>query len=295
MDKALLAQQKLINYIGEKIDSRFLSIDNYKIHYVTVGRGNPLLFIHGINIGWGQWYKNILDLSKHFTVYAVDLPGSGLSSPTAINSSDLEKLFVEIVEKFILGLKLKPVYLIGHSLGGWVVLKLALRKNVSIKKIVLVDSLGLTTYVPWRYKLLSFSFFARLLALTVMRPTKKNIRSFLTSVVQEKETVDENFIDYFLYAIHTHKIHPFAFINKVSGFFKIRKELILINELSRIKQPTLIIVGEKDPLIKAIDIQKTYNLIPNARLEIFLNTGHVPPIEKSTDFNRFVIEFFSAN
>ena len=268
-----------------------LNIGEHIINYLVAGNGPPLLLIHGINIGWGQWYKNIPELSKYFTVYAIDLPGSGFSSSAGVYSSGLEKLLIKTIEEFILRLKLDPVNLIGHSLGGWVVLKLALRKRINIKKIVLVDSLGFTTYVPWRYKLLSFSFLTRLLMSTVMRPSKNNMRSFLTSVIQEKETVDEIFIDYFLHAIKSHGVHPFIFINKISGFFKVKKELVLIDQLSKIKQPTLIIMGENDPLVRVVDIHKTYILIPNAKLEVFLNTGHVPQFENVVTFNNLVVQF----
>lgn len=287
------AQRKLIETIDAEVESRYLKIDNYNIHYISAGEGEPLLLLHGLNIGWGQWHCNIAELSKHFKVYAIDLPGSGFSTNINYKNLNLEKDFVEITDKFIENLELKNVNLLGHSLGGWVVLKLALQ-NKNIKKIILVDSLGFSDYIPFRHKLVSIYVIVKFLIHTAVKPTKNNIRNFINNVTYEKQNAKEEFVDYFYEAIKYHGNHPFMLMNRLTGFLKIRKELLLIDELSKIKQPTLIIAGEKDKLTKLIHIKENYKLIPNAKLEIFLNTGHTPFVEKIDEFNELVISFIKS-
>lgn len=287
-------QDKIIHLINTPLKSYFLEVNNYKIHYIVAGAGNPLILIHGLNVGWGQWYPNIRELSKHFRVYAIDMPGAGLSSKLPNHKINLEKTFVKVMEDFINSLNLKGVNILGHSLGGWIILKLALRKHVSIKKIILVSPMGLTDYVPWRYKLLSIYIFAKFLSSVVARKSReKDMHNFLTSVLSEKKAVKKEFLDYFFAAIQSHNVHPFMLIHRLTGFLKVKKELVLIDQLSKITQPVFIVVGENDPLVRVVDIRRTHKLIPGAKLEIFLNSGHLPFIENSNSFNKLVINFFN--
>lgn len=287
------AQKKLIKTIKTDVESRFLKINKYNIHYIVCGEGAPLLLLHGLNIGLGQWHSNIAELAKHFKIYAPDLPGSGLSTNVNYDNLNIEMDFVDVIEAFITKLNLKNINLMGHSLGGWIILKLALKSN-NIKKIILVDSLGFSNYVPWKHKLISIYAVAKFLSRTFAKPTKKKVEDFIYSFTYAKQNIKEEFINYFYEAISFHGNHPFMLINRLTRFFKIRKELLLVNELHQIKNPTLIIMGDKDRLIKLKHVEKNYKLIPNAKLEIFLNTGHTPFIEKSDKFNQLVINFLKS-
>ncbi len=289
-------QKKIIKLIGVPIKSHLLTINDYKIHYTVAGEGDPLVLIHGLNIGWGQWHHNIKELSKYFRVYSIDMPGAGLSSSLLSHNIDPEKTFVEIVENFVNSLALKEINLLGHSLGGWTALKLALRNRIRIKKIILVSPMGLTSYVPWKFKPLSIYLFARFLSSVVVRKSsKKSMHDFLTSVICEKNNIKEEFVDYFFTAIQPHKVHPFMLMHRLMGFFRVRKEFVLIDQLSKIVQPVLVVVGKYDPLVRAADIHKTYALIPGAKLEIFLNSGHLPFIENSRDFNTLTVSFLKES
>lgn len=289
------AEEKLVQLIGSGIEIKKIAIGNRHINYAVAGFGPAVLLLHGANIGWGQWYPNISELSRHFTVYALDLPGTGGSGKIASHRLNFERDFLAAVEEFITKCSLSNVHLIGHSLGGWIVLKFALRNKSFINKIVLVSSLGFTDYIPWKHSLLYFRPIALLLAHTVMRPTKEKMRQFLTDVVHDTAVLKQEFVDYFHEAIHREKLsHPFMLINRLVGFLKIAKELVLLEELSQIRHPTLIILGEKDPLIPLAKVSRGVRLIPGARLEIFLNTGHAPFIERSREFNELVINFLRA-
>ena len=288
-------QSTLIGLINVHIESQYIEVNNHRIHYTKSGSGAPLLLIHGLNIGWGQWHNNIGQLSQHFTVYAVDTPGAGLSDRLSDYNIDLENTMVETLEKFISILRLNEVNIVGHSLGGWTALRLVLRKKVRINKIVLVSPMGLTRTVPWRFKPLSIYILAKLISTTIVKKSRKrDMHNFLTSVIYERKGVSDEFVNYFFAAMQPHKVHPFMLIHRLTGFFNIRKELILIDQLSRISRPVLIIVGEQDPIVRAVDIHKTHKLIPNAKLEVFLNTGHLPFMEKKIEFNDLVISFLLA-
>ena len=168
------AEKNLCNIIDAKLAVHSIKIGEFDIHYATAGNGPPLLLIHGLNIGWGNWYANIAALSKYFTVYALDLPGCGLSTKINFYSSHLEKDFVDIVDQFINKLHLKNVSIIGHSFCGWIAMKLVLKNKTDIQKIILVDPIGFSSFISGKQHLISIRPVANFLAKTAMKPTQRS-------------------------------------------------------------------------------------------------------------------------
>src|SRR6266404_4091344 len=58
---------------------KYAIVNGIKIHYVTGGKGEPLLLIHGFGQNWFMWDRIMPALSKHFTIIAPDMPGVGES------------------------------------------------------------------------------------------------------------------------------------------------------------------------------------------------------------------------
>lgn len=291
------AEQKLQNLIPTKSQIKKVSIDSYNINYLEAGAGQPIILIHGLNIGWGEWHQNIAELAKYFKIYALDLPGSGNSTKIDFHNADLEKKFVKIVDKFIIIKKIADAVIIGHSIGGWIALKLATQNKKYLKSVIAVNSLGFSDYMPWRFRILAFYPIALLLSKTVMKPSPKNIKNFVASVMNESSSLKKEFIDYFCESINKEFItHPFLLINNLfASFAKIKKGFILKDSLNRIKCPVFLIASDKDPLIPLKKTEPAFNLIPNFKKIIIPNTGHVPLLEQSEYFNAIVINFIKKH
>lgn len=270
-----------------------IRIGGLDVNYLTAGEGFPIIMIHGATIGWGQWLPNIDRLAQHFKIYALDLPGSGASSAIDFKRADLTRDFVDAVSGFISTKNLVGVHLIGHSFGAWLAVKVA-QKNSSIKKLVLVSPMGFDIYVPWRYKLMSLYPLAFLVSKTAMRPTKKNMKKFLTGVMEKAPAIPEEFVDYFYQNVaHGGTTHPLIFVNRMSGFFKIKKELYLKETLPKIGNESLVILGTNDPLIDYVRTAKVADTLPFHSIKTYPGTGHVPPTEQSERFNEDVIAFLN--
>ena len=141
-----------------------VKINNIKINYIKEGNGTKnILLLHG----WGAnctLFKNIIKfLSRKYTVYAIDLPGFGLSDllEKSWNVDD----YVEIVIEFIKLMKIKELSILGHSFGGRIIIKLNSKDNLPFKleKNILVDSAGIkpktkTTIKSITYKILKKIF-----------------------------------------------------------------------------------------------------------------------------------------
>lgn len=114
----------------EEMDLRprfmFTYVNHVRLHYVVVGNDSlPTIFIvHGSPGSWKRYrrYLSDSDLLKHFRMIAIDRPGFGYSDPGhAYHLEEQAKLIYGIVKLEQNG---KPFHLMGHSLGGPIVVKL---------------------------------------------------------------------------------------------------------------------------------------------------------------------------
>jgi pimeloyl-ACP methyl ester carboxylesterase len=119
----------------------WVKVEGLNIHYKRLGEGPPVVMVHGGGNDWHEWEKNLAFLARSFQIYALDLPGFGQSKaprapvPLAWGTSFL-RIFME-------NLGILNPSLIGHSLGGMVSIAFAACYPGSVKKLVLVDSIGL--------------------------------------------------------------------------------------------------------------------------------------------------------
>jgi pimeloyl-ACP methyl ester carboxylesterase len=121
--------------------SHWISVQGLDIHYKCSGKGPAVILLHGAANDWHEWRMNFGFLAQNFRVYALDLPGFGLSTPPAAPISPA--LVSSFLNNFMKALNITDTHIIGHSLGGIIILTFALEFPEKIKKIVLVDSGGL--------------------------------------------------------------------------------------------------------------------------------------------------------
>ena len=108
---------------------------NRSLRYLKTGDGDPLILMHTIRTQLDYFEEVIPQLGKHFTVYAIDLPGHGYSSIDT-KASYNEPYFRSAVIEFIEKLDLKEVTLVGESIGGVLALTVASQLPSCIKKVV---------------------------------------------------------------------------------------------------------------------------------------------------------------
>jgi len=108
-----------------------------QMRYLKTGRGEPLVLIHTLRTQLDYFSKIIPELAKHYTVYALDLPGHGYSDIT--NQIHNKPLFVHHVTEFIKALNLNNVTLCGESVGGSISLGVASQTKVSIKRVIALN------------------------------------------------------------------------------------------------------------------------------------------------------------
>jgi pimeloyl-ACP methyl ester carboxylesterase len=118
---------------------QYATVNGVKIHYVTGGKGEPLLLVHGFGQNWYMWNRLMPELSKHFTVIAPDLRGVGESGKPA-GGYDKKTMAVDLHE-LMKKLGYQHLNLAGHDIGLMVAYAYAAQYPQEIKKIALMDAL----------------------------------------------------------------------------------------------------------------------------------------------------------
>ena len=117
-----------------------ISLNGCDLRLRREGAGAPLLFLHGPQ-GFADWPEALHILAGSYDVLAPDLPGFGESScPDSLEDvEDLAYFFLD----FLKARGLEQVHIVGHSLGGWIALEMAVRSTQSVASLTLVDAAGL--------------------------------------------------------------------------------------------------------------------------------------------------------
>jgi pimeloyl-ACP methyl ester carboxylesterase len=123
------------------VNETFVELRDAKLFLRRDGAGEPLLFLHGVQ-GLPGWTEALARLAERFTVIAPDHPGFGRSeAPEAIDDvDDLAYFYLDLLAKLADG----RVHVVGHSLGGWIAMAMAIRTTAQIQSLTLVDAAGIS-------------------------------------------------------------------------------------------------------------------------------------------------------
>jgi len=237
-------------------------VEKFGFKYLTAGKGNPIIILHGLMGGLGNFESFISHFPK--AGYKVIMPELPIYSASILDTN--VKFFANYINKFINLLGLKHVILVGNSLGGHVALLHSKLFPKVTKALVLTGSSGLyensmgDTY-PKRG---DYEFIK-----------KKTQNVFYSPKIATKEIVDEVFE-----SVNNR--------NKVIKILAMAKSAIRHNmskELPKMETPTAIIWGKQDSVTPPNVAEEFYELLPNSDLYWIDKCGHAPMMEHPDKFN----------
>jgi pimeloyl-ACP methyl ester carboxylesterase len=238
-----------------------------KFRFIEEGEGEPLLLLHGL---FGALSNFTGQINYFRTQYKVVVPLLPLLDLDILHTTvgGLEKW----VHKFIELRDYKDINLLGNSLGGHVALMYVLRHPERIKSLTLTGSSGLfengmgDTY-PKRgdYEYIR----------------KKTELTFYDPKMATKELVDELYetVNVRLKAIKIIALAKSAIRNNLG------------DEVSQIKQPTLLVWGNNDNITPPFVGKEFHKLISNSELHFIDLCGHAPMMERPEEFNGILHKF----
>ena len=114
-----------------------IALDDVRLHYVTAGKGDPVVLLHGWPQTWYEWRRIIPALAERYTVIAPDMRGLGDSSKPA-TGYDKRTVAADIYQ-LVRKLGFEKIFLVGHDWGGPVAYAYACAHPGDVRKLVILD------------------------------------------------------------------------------------------------------------------------------------------------------------
>lgn len=269
-----------------------VTLDGVRWRYVHAGSGPPLLLVHGFMAYSFSWRFNMQALARHFSVYAVDLPGCGFSQRTDAPECSLAE-DAEGVLRFMEHFGMQQANVLGTSRGGGVAIVLAAlaaqRSKHLIRRLILSAPIN-----PWS----SYGrFLTRVLSTAIGAPVVTRVlprqhwltRRYLRKLYGDPSRVAPGTIEGYTAGLEV----PGSFEHILCIVRSWHRDLALIEESlpALSKLPTLLLWGARDTAVYPTSAVALQQRLKNSELEILDGVGHVPYEEVPEEFNRMISDF----
>jgi pimeloyl-ACP methyl ester carboxylesterase len=273
-------------------ESKYIEINNNKVHVRVVGKGAPVLLIHGSFSSLHTWEVWQEKMKRDFTTISIDLPGHGLTGPNSeqqYNTDYNANLLWQLLHK----LNYDTVAIAGNSMGGQVAYKMALKKPEQVTKLILINSSGASHKADTAdfkdqnsfsvFSLINHPVFSKLM--TSITP-RFLFKMSLEQVYHDQSKITEEKIQMY-YDLMLHQGNRKATLQR----FK-QKAPSEFDKLKSITIPSLIMWGKHDNWIPVSHAYRFDSHIPNSITKIYEEAGHVPmeeiPIKTAKDALEFL-------
>jgi pimeloyl-ACP methyl ester carboxylesterase len=243
-----------------------LNYKNASIFYTDTGKGTTIVLLHGFLENASMWNEIASELSKRNRVVTIDLLGHGSSDCLGYVHS--MELFAEALEAVLKQLRIRRCILVGHSLGGYVVLSFAERNPQKVKGLCLLNSTSNED-----------SYERKQLRTRANAMIQKNftnlVRMSFTNLFSE--TSREKYVDQINRALNE------ALQTSVQGYVAGQEGMKLRPNRNRVLAENnfkkMIIIGEKDPVLEVQKLKEEAENT-NSKLIVFPD-GHMSHIENT--------------
>jgi pimeloyl-ACP methyl ester carboxylesterase len=278
---------------------RWVLVDGEPVNVIELGSTEakegllPLVFVHGLSGSWPNWLEQLPVLAAKRRVIAMDLPGFGHSPmpswPISISA------YARMLDGLLDVLGIDAAVLVGNSMGGFISAELAIAYPQRVERLVLVSAAGISTYDNR----------GALRALPVLQRAERILTAYTAWMASKSDTVARRarLRDATLNVVTRHPSRlPAALAAEQlrgsgkPGFMQALEANLNYDFRERLPEiacPTLIVWGKDDRLITARDAQVFAELIPDSRVVMYADTGHLSMLERPEAFNALLEEFLS--
>ena len=247
---------------------------------LELGRGEPLLYVHGGLAGAFELVPILAALAENHRVLAVDRPGHGLADPFDYRGVDLLDHARTFLDGVLDALELSAVNLLASSIGGLWSAAFAIDEPGRVSRLVLVGApAGLRRgQPPLQLRLLGLPVIGQRLGRRVFsNATRNGSRKFWGQVlVEHAERVDELLLDVDVANERRNVESMLGLMHCIVDARGLRPGLILGERWRALTTPTLLIWGEQDAFGSPKDGEALVAKNPNLRLVRIAESGHLP-------------------
>jgi pimeloyl-ACP methyl ester carboxylesterase len=287
------------------LESGIFQLGDLRVHEVHGGHGSPVLFIHGLgSSGYMEWRYNLESTASHHRVFAPDLPGFGRTGKPRVRYTI--HYFASFIERYMESRGLRSAAVVGTSLGGRIALEVALEYPHLVRRLVLVNALGLGRPRPQAAQMAYGLVTVPHVGEAVMRFTRSALRwappktirrvagRFTGSSTDLEKVMDDTYLDNLRELYAGNDFHN-AYLSTIRSLVH-PKALLggdhdMSARLGELNVPVQLVWGSKDPLFPLSHATRARTMIPDCRLAVIEGAGHTPQAERPEEFNRVLHAF----
>ena len=266
---------------GDTPQYLFTEVGGLRVRYADRGFGDSVvLLLHGFGGDLDNWMFNLDSLAEKHRVLALDLPGHGQSVKTNVDPS-LSGM-ATFVRKFLDGLSVSSVHVVGHSMGGAIAMQLASDSPETVKSLGLICSAGLGPDINSDY-LRGF----------VEAQSQQELKLVLQQLFADESLVNLQLVNDLLNYKRIDGVE--ATLNALSEtLISAGEQTFLTDNIVASGIPVLVIWGKQDRIIPVSHAQN-FSAAGGycVEVEIFDSAGHMVQMEKAYEVNRSLLNFLA--
>ncbi len=236
-------------------------LDREIVHYEVLGRGRPLIFLHGWVGSWRYWIPCMQAASSSFRTYALDLWGFGDTAKKPERYSLEQQIY--LLDGFLEEMGIGRAALVGHGLGAVISVLYAARRPEAIDRVLAVG-----------YPLGAASISARF---------RSSSPAELANWLLERTPVTEA----------AHLDAPKSDPQAIKVSMENLQKLNLAEVSASLATACLLVSGQNDPAIQAPPAERLADLPEQTHRIVFEQSGHFPMLEEGSKFNRLLADFLA--
>jgi pimeloyl-ACP methyl ester carboxylesterase len=126
--------------MSQKFQSEYADVNGVRLHYVSVGQGKLIMFVHGFPEFWAEWENQLVEFGRDHQAVAVDMRGYNLSSkPAELDAYHLKDL-IEDLRALAEHLGHQKMILVAHDWGGAIAWAFAMRHPEWLEKLIIINA-----------------------------------------------------------------------------------------------------------------------------------------------------------
>lgn len=231
------------------------------VHYEVLGRGRPIIFLHGWVGSWRYWISSMQIASTSFRAYALDFWGFGESARNPGRYAIDQQ--TDLLNRFLDEMGIGKVALVGHGLGALVGFNFCSRWTQSVDRMMAVSA-----------PLFSDSINARMRTSSL-----QDLINWLGSKTPDATAALSD----------ASKADAQAITDSISNL----QSNDLFAKMRQTQIPCLLVYGQNDPAIPSPPADTTINLPHMMHHFVLDSSGHFPMIDEAARFNRLMTDFLA--
>ena len=289
----------------------FVMVDSIKTHFVRKGdAGRQVVLVHGFGSSTHTWQKALDSLAPRYRVYALDLKGFGLTAKPKDGQYHMDA-YTRHLLGFLDAMKLDRPVLVGHSLGGAVVTRVALLHPGRVGGLVLESPVPVSMPRAPGDDLLKRAGVEGVVGgnkpgtaaekAAILNPAlaKRMLPTMLRSTIT-RQTVenglkvayhDPRFVTPELIEVVYRPLTLEGAAEALASMLTPPPAAPPLPPLGALRLPALVAWGEHDKVVPVTLFEQYAGTIPEASRTVFANSGHVPHEEEADSFNARLLEF----